>query len=348
MILYGKGIVSVRDVVDGRAARVPAPVQKFRCSRCRTIGSDRLPLATPAMIEACVAGVLIEGVSGTARRLDCDRSVVHGVFKDWLAAKQSDLPVELPDAIGLHRVDLGGVERIVVSDAIEETIIEVLEDDMSLSVWLEGTPGVPTLAITAMDPALVSALERAFPGIEVAIPPLIAVRSILSAAETSLRALVRAGVAKGRNFREDGALLHVGDDEMSDDARGELACWDARARAIRRLARDVVEALESRRKDALRSALDDAIAALGSAVPVGALGKLFVTWRDRILAGLDNAWTDRIVVGIDAILRSVAEAPWTLKKGIRTYLLFFHADRSIENLQGSSPPRGLWETVRAP
>lgn len=331
-ILYGKSMTSMLDLRDGVAVRVLLPVQKHYCRHCRIVQTEKGRRASLAMMDACASGVLEEGVTGTARRLGCDRSVVQSLFEEWVAVQSKDLQDRLPDAIGLHAVDLGGSTRILVTDAVEETLIEVLEDAAALRGWLSSIPGAPTLAVIDLDPRMAGALEDLFPTIEIAVSPASASEAILAAADASLKAMVRRNADKGRNFRENGALLGIADNALNADQLDDLGCWEDAPKALRRMTRDLVEALHSGSLEDMKRVLDRAIANLSASVPIGALGKLLSTWRNRILVGVRERWLGRATAAATAISTGLRASTRSRKRNVRAFLLFSTSDRLLSRL----------------
>lgn len=331
-IFYGKSMTSMLDLRDGVAARVPVQVQKHYCRQCKIVQTEKINRASLAMVDACAFGILEEGVAGTARRLGCDRSVVQSLFDEWVVAQSKDLQDKLPDAIGLHTVDLDGSTRILVTDAVEETLIEVLDDVPSLRAWLSNIPGAPTLAVIDFDPRMASVLEDLFPSIEIAVSPASASEAILVAADASLKAMVRRNADRGRNFREDASLLGIADDALTPDQIGDLRCWEDAPKALRRMTRDLVETLQSGSLEDMKRVLDRAIANLSASVPIGALGKLLSTWRDRIIVGVREKWLGRATAAATTISTGLRTSSRARKRNVRAFLLFSTSDRLLSRL----------------
>jgi len=329
-ILHGRRKRTFIDLVDGRLGKVLVQVQKYLCRHCGVTYSDRVDGVSARAKEAIIDGVLRDGVTETARRLNSTRSTVQSVFSDWEGQQESKRVA--PDVIGVETFNIAGIARMVVFDAVEEEIVEVVDDLSALRKWLEGAQGVPTLAVIGLDPALATVFEEIFPGIEIALSPAAARNAVVSVAETALRAIVRRNTERGRNFREDARMLVIPDDDLSDEMRDELPLWDSNARALRRCCVDILAALRSRDAEAVRRVIDQVVAAVASNTVISSLSSFLGIWRDRILSGIGIRWVDTSFEGLKEIAQKIEGTSMGFRRHIRTFLLFAHSDRVIGHI----------------
>jgi hypothetical protein len=316
----------------GRITRVPATVRRYRCDGCGQVHSDA-GAASQAATEAVVDAVFLRGFSGAASALGCDRSTIGSVFRNWCDAEARALPACLPDTVGIHLFDTRNSQRIVVADLVEGTVVAVFDTHMELEAWLGATPGTVTLAAIGLDPRSLAIIRAAFPRAVVVMAPSMGAAVITEAGRAALSAIARQGAARGRNFREDPALLDRPDAWLGDDGEEELKAWSPAAKAVRRAVLDLTAALAegSGFADVARGSSERLRAA--SAPP--ALAAMLLAWGPLMEAGTAFAWLDAgyaVLLGIGEEASRLRARPET--EPLRALLLF-----------GGGPDRDLGATL---
>jgi hypothetical protein len=325
---------SVRlDIRDGRLVRYPVKVAKLVCRQCRSFRSSETASVSPDLVEAVMDGMFSSGARATALALGCDRSTIETVFRNWVSIQKRTLPTRVPEVVGIH-VMPGNAGAVLLTDAVERTVVGAVEGHAGLREWFAGHSGEPEVAVIDPDPRTAGAVREAFPGILVAVPSSSAIDAVRTAAVAALKAIVRKGAHMGRNFREDPALLSVPDWELSPAQANDLACWSSKARGLRRVTVDVVAALRSGTPAEARAVIDSALAILGTDIPVGALGRFLSTWREEILAGVADGmrWIDKAFLAAREVIDATADATPALRRSLCAFLLFHTPERELSRV----------------
>ena len=311
---------------DGRLKRESVAVQRYRCRDCGRSSVEALDDAE--IVEAVGDCAIRHGIAAAAARLDIDPGTVSRTLARWIEARREDADRALPDTVALNPVRSGQPLRLILSDPVEEGIVEIVDGIEGLKAHAQACGSAPSLVSVEVDASLVRAVRGVWPDAAVAVPPAAAIRAASVAALATFRSLVRAGVAQGRNFRERPHLLRIANSDLTAAEREELQAWSAPLKRFRAAVLLLLEALRSASPAAFSDALSRVLASLREIAPGGALEAFLSTWKGELAAGVENRWLDRAWSDIDALRREVAAVRPSAGLDVLRAILVFSVPRN--------------------
>jgi hypothetical protein len=341
--LGSRNIVVVA-IDSGRLTRSAASAPRLRCGSCGHVFVDRSATGESVVLDAVVDAALCEGISGAARRFACDERTIRSVVRRWTALREDEIVDSRTKELALYPVRAGGIDRLLVCDPDDLTLLDVLPGADDLEGWLSTRPGRTDLVLVPVDPAIVPMVEKILPNAVLAVAPSAARAAILSAAARTLH----EGEGR-RNFREDITLLPKADDDLTETERDEIGSfWSAKAKGLRRHMQALSKALSTGR-EAFEKCLTSVTDFLDTAFPRSGLGRLLSRWNRLFAAGAGEMWLDavhaRLVRVNEAVARDMPRASFEL---LRIALVFPDRGRtengtSIDALLAAS---GRWCSPR--
>lgn len=311
---------------DGRLVRETVAAQRFRCRDC---GRSSVEAFDDAEIVEAIGDCAIRlGVAGAAARLEVDPGTVARMLARWIEARREDADAALPDAVALAPVRSGRPLRLMVSDPVEEAIVEIVDGIEGLKAHAAACGSAPSLVSIEVDAALARSVREIWPEATVAVPPAAAIRAASVAALASFRALVRAGVAQGRNFRERPHLLRIVNADLTGEQSEELRGWSAPLRRFRAAVLLLLDGLRTGGAEAFSDALARVMGALREIAPGGAMETFLSTWKDEMLAGVESRWLDRAWLAVEALRREIAAVRPSAGLDVLRAILVYSVPRS--------------------
>jgi hypothetical protein len=308
---------------SGRAVRAHSEAQRWRCKTC----SHTFALRPDSFLvrDAVAESAMRRGLAEASTLHGLDVRTVGRMLRDWISVREGELAVDLPDIVGLTALPTGLGVRVVVSSSHENAILDVLDRPDALSAYAASHRSVPSLVAIEVDPVIARAVQSAWPMATLAVPPSAAARAVLTAATISFRSLVRAGVASGRNYREDPRLLSIPDQELTAGDREELSFWSVGLRRLRAavvlLLRDLSLADLSDFLDSLRRVR----CSVANLCPGGSLDALLANWAQPISVGVEHRWLDGAHEAVDALRDEVLRLRPTASFDVLRAILVFSA-----------------------
>ncbi len=260
----------LRDVAaDCRPIEEDVSVQRWRCSRCKGCfdelppGARRGSLATIALRDAVANACFREGYAAAGQGFGIDEKTARTMFREWAASRESELPSEPPDYIGLHLATIGGVETTIITDVGATTLIDIIPGASLTGVgeWLHRTGGLGRIsrAAIAIHAPFREALSGKMPWVRLSVIPAQARRQGLRWFLAAFRHCCRyLGRIPGRNIKESPRIFATPRGELSPKAAEDMSAWDATVLHLYAAKERFMMALASRRFDEARRLLDEA------------------------------------------------------------------------------------------
>lgn len=288
---------------DGRAVRAPHEVQRWRCKVCGHAFAERPDRVV--VRDAVVESAMRYGFAEASNIHGIDVRTVSRMMRDWTEVRESELGCEIPDVIDVATMPSALGLRLIVSSPQDGAILDVLEGPEALVGYASARAGIPSLAAIDVDPAVARTVALVWPNVVTAVPPALAAHAILKAAAISFRALVRASVAKGRNFREDPRLLGVLDQDLTEVDRDELSFWATDLRRFRAAVGLLLRDLDAADQATFSDSLTRVRRLVGNIAPGGALDSMLSFWGDALCAGNKHRWLDEPREAVESLRSEV-------------------------------------------
>jgi hypothetical protein len=314
----------VLDMEDGRPTLRDVRVQRWRCGACggffstgeasRPRGFASVP-ARDAVAEACFAA----GWAPAAARFGIDEKTARGLWNEWAAAREAQVPERVPETVGVHVAAFSGTDRAVVSDVSAAAVVDLLHgasaDD--LKAWMGGhdMAAVDTV-VMSMHPPFRDAVREAVPWARAVVCRGHAAAVGAGAFLHALRARKRL-LGHGRNVSEAPRLFVKRAADLSETEREAASGWDDGILALRDAKDAFLDALASPGA-ACAAAFGEvrrACRALGAAAPV----RLLDSWGEEIAAGAGDWRLDAFQADLDALVARLSRRrpvlPFDLARG---------------------------------
>lgn len=279
-------------VRDGCIAEVEAYAQRLTCKSCGKTSSHRDESVVDATHEArdlIVRTVHRLGQTAAASQLGVPRSTIQRHLAKWRDAREAEVAGAAPAFLLVDTAHVRGADRVLVVDLDRETLVEILEGHGELSRWLGDDARAPALKVCmGLDSRLAAIVREGLPTAEIMVAPTTMRRTVRSEAILATRALRRSPDVRGRNglpFPQEMAAVLKGDLPTPEQ-------WPVEAGAILTAARAGMHLLAARNRASAEAMWPQFEMAVALA-PMPRLARLFTTWREPILAGVDHRFVDR-------------------------------------------------------
>lgn len=312
---------------DGSVRREPESMQRYRCKSCGHAFSHSPD--DDAVVDTVCDSALRFGLTRAAERHHLDTGTVSRIVSRWIERQQDDLDNKLPDVLVIHPLRSREPPQLILADAQEGGILEIVEGHHGLREYASQCDGSPSLIAIDIDAALASVISSKWPQANLTVPPSAAARAIGAASLMTFREMVREGVAKGRNFRERSVLLRKRDEDLTPGEKDELEMWSDRLRrfrsAVQLLLRDLATASLEQFSDGLKRVQNS----LKTLAPNGALDHLLNNWEKSISLGVAQRWLDSTWEALDTLRREVTATKPSSGLDVLRAILVFSVPREV-------------------
>ncbi len=320
--------------LDGRPDRLDTVAQRWRCAACSALftelpGSGARPrsLATVAARDAVAEACFEAGYAGAAARFGIDEKTARSLWEEWAETRRDGLTTALPERIGVHVVEVGGVERALVTDTERGAVVDLLEDATApgLRRWLGGMEervGMLDATIGFHPPFRDALSGRTRAGLRVL--PVHArargMRAFLSAFRTLVGDRRRLASGRGSNVRLMPRLFARPVTALDGDEREGMGAWDDAVLALYAAKERYMEALEETRPATAAAILAEVRERCLEIPGAGVPAALVAAWKDEIAAGCVLSRSDPFPGLLDTLARVWAARrpplPFDLARGL--------------------------------
>lgn len=341
---------------DGAVVRESEAVQRYRCKECGH--AFCLAADDGEVVEAVCDSALRFGIVRAAEHHGIAPGTVSRMLSRWIGGRRDEADDVLPDVLAVYSLRSREPQRLILADAREEGVLDVVDGQHGLRVYAKDLDGAPTFVAIDIEAGIAATVASIWPQAIVVVPPAAAIRAVESAALTTFRALVREGVAKGRNFREQPRLLRVRDEELTSVDRDEISMWSVQLCRFRAAVLLLLNDLAGACPGQFADGLSRVQASLRVLAPDGALDRLLKNWQGAISAGVAERWLDATWTVLETLRReAVATKPSAGLDVLRAILVFSVARESLPTLtptygglpqfgRGRRPLEGAREALR--
>ena len=305
-VSFGTASRSLLSLTAGRLRRESGPVQRWRCA-CSHVFADDRRVNEHAVLEHVSQMAMRLGSAAAAAKLDCDEKTIETTLARWLAL-HCDERTDVPEVMMLVGVATAGRPRLIVGDADDATLVDLLEDRGALADWAAGREGAPALVLVEYDGRALAEVRDVFPD----ATPVLAVSETASAirqvAAKGFATSRSSAIQRGTNARLDADLFERRRGDISATDREDIASWPEDARALFTAKNALLDALELKpgpERDGLWALSQSELATISCGA---GLLRLLSTWREAIGAGLANRWSDEPWRDLVALKEAISEA----------------------------------------
>lgn len=319
-------------IEGGRIVERDGLSQRFTCRDCGRTSSHRDPSLEQASHQAHALVVDTAhrmGQTAAAACLGLARATVQRHMARWRDAREEEVAGAAPAFLLLDVAHLRRADRILVVDLDRETLVEMLEGHGALAGWLSNGARAPAVKVClGVDPRIASIVRESLPTARLMVAPTTMRRIVRGEAILATRTLRRAPAARGRNgmpFPAEMAQALSGLSPVPEQ-------WPMDAGAILTGARAAMHLLSLRGRDEAEAAWPQFELAVAMA-PMPRLGRLFSTWREPILDGIDHRFVDRAADLAAAARRALSTRRPSLGfQDLRGYALMDGFETVVEGL----------------
>lgn len=323
---------SVLVVRDGRIVEVRGTSQRMTCKSCGKTSSHREDGLVDASYEArelIVETVHRLGQTAASAELGVPRSTVQRHLARWREAREPEIVGAAPIFLLVDVAHVRGADRVLVVDLDRETLVEMLEGHDQLAGWIGEASRAPAVRVCmGLDPKLASIVRTGLPSAEVMVAPSTMRRAVRTEAILATRALRRSPDLRGRNgmpFPQEMA-------EALREDRPTPEPWPLDAGAVLTAARAALHLLDAKDRAGAEAAWPQFEMAVALA-PMPRLARLFSTWREPILAGVDHRFVDRASLLVAKARRALATRRPSLGfQDLRGFALMDGFEMALEGL----------------
>lgn len=305
-VSFGTANRSLLSLTAGRLRRESGPVQRWRCA-CSHVFADDRRVNEHAVLEHVSQMAMRLGSAAAAAKLDCDEKTIETTLARWLALHCDERTV-VPEVMMLVGVATAGRSRLIVGDADDATLVDLLEDRGALADWAAGREGAPALVLVEYDGRALAEVRDVFPD----ATPVLAVSAVAEA----IRQVAAKGFANGRssaiqrgsNVRLDTELFERRRSELSASDRDDISGWPDDLRVLFGAKNALLDALKLKpgpERDRLWALSESDLSTISSGA---GLLRFLSTWREAIAAGLANRWSDDPWRDLVALKEAISKA----------------------------------------
>lgn len=327
-------------VRDGRLVEIEGRSRRLTCKSCGKTSSHRDDGLVDASHEArdLIAETVHRlGQTAASAELGVPRSTVQRHLARWREAREPEIVGAAPIFLLVDVAHVRGADRVLVVDLDRETLVEMLEGHDDLATWLGEASRAPAVRVCmGLDARLAAIVRTGLPAAEVMVAPSTMRRAVRTEAILATRALRCSPDLRGRNgmpFPQ----------EMADalrEGRRTPGQWPMEAGAVLTASRAAFHLLDAKDRGSAERAWPQFEMAVGLA-PMPRLARLFATWREPILAGVDHRFVDRASMLVSKARRALATRRPSLGfQDLRGFALMDGFETALEGLPipGSQTP----------
>lgn len=319
-------------VEGGRLVEVEGVSQRLTCKACGKTSTHRDGALSEASHEA--HALIVDtthrlGQTAASAELGIPRTTIQRHMARWRDAREPEVRRAAPSFLLVETASLRGAERVLVVDLDRESLIEMLQAPGDLREWIDDPDRAPAVKVCmGIDARLSGIVRECLPGAEVMVAPSTMRRAVRMEAILSTRAVRRAPETRGRNgmpFPQEMARVLREGGPAPDE-------WPSIACAVLSASRAALDLLASPTRDRAERAWPQFDMAARLA-PVQRLSRLFSTWREPILAGIDHRFVDGPTTLVSRARRAlVTRQPRLGFQDLRGYALMDGFQSVVEGL----------------
>ncbi|WP_150129480.1 hypothetical protein [Bosea sp. RAC05] len=293
-------------------------MQRWRCI-CGHVHADPPPQIEHEALEHISHLAISRGIDGAAAALSCPEKTVDKALSRWV-----DIHCETEHRLADITLALGfstaGRQRIMLADADDGSLVEVLEDRATLKEWASKAEGSATHVFVEFDGRSLIEVREAFGAAVPAMAVSEARRAVRQVAAKSFMAARTAAIAAGANSRIDPDLFDTDANVLSADDTEAIWAWPNALQALLSAKNMLLDALKLDAGAERNALFRLAETTLNNGSAGAGLQRFLVAWRDVIEAGLALRWVDepwRVMTRLkDAILSARPRAAGSVLRAI--------------------------------
>ncbi len=289
-VSYGKRPRVCLEIDGDRAVRRKIDVQRWRCS-CGHVHADPPPKNEHAVLEQVSQQAMALGIDGAAAALSCPEKTVDKALSRWVDI-HCETEHRLPDITLALGFATAGRQRVLLADADDASLVEVLEDRATLKEWASTADGSATHVFIEFDGRALIEAREAFGTAAPAMAVAESRRAVRQVASKSFMAARTAAIAAGANARIDPDLFDSEPSVRSSDDTEAIWAWPGNLQTLLSAKDMLLDALKLGAGPERNALFQLAEATLSNGSVGAGLLRFLVSWRDAIEAGLALRWVD--------------------------------------------------------